>query len=615
MKIAFQDRYEWRNEPHAEKELGARMKKACQNIGIDSICSADPQVIEKFAPDVVFPLHQYIPKMFDAYTIGCMWNPTDFMDYPYNSEMHGFENIKSYDAFAISSPAIKNYLDTLCFKSPYARDQYVIYPSSCKKEYIPVKDFKEIVYVGSNWQGDRHKDLFLNCNKIGVYGSQKAWQYLKDSTNHYRGELPFGNGAVDKAYRENGMGLCFHSEGHMKDNVPNMRVFEMAAAGVVIFADKLRFIQDGFGDSVIYIDTEKSNEEIIEQIDNAFYWVLSHEKKARDMAKRANEIFNEKYCLEKLLEDIVEQYNEKSVSKPTKKEPSVEIIMRTDGSRFSISKSIDSIVGQTYKNISLTFVYWGNEKQKFEELLKKNIPSSFNYRILESKERIDRSYNFYYGIRNSKADYVGFCDDDDMLFKDHIEKLVDILEKNKGYSLAYSGAIMKNIKKGSSCRDLAYFHDFFDFEHKSYITSNSYLVRRKDIPNNVLINEIPNLAATEDRMFLDSLYFSGCKFIFSERVTSLFTRDKKNGGNASSDSSLWAKEELLYRQFIRKSSRVIEYVDSDEKECVTTEPIKYTHDSRLITGFKFVLRKLVPHRIRRYILLMVKELVASSGKI
>lgn len=616
MKIAFQDQFEWKGFPHAEMELGARMKKACENLGHKSIYSSNFGDIEKFNPDIVFPLHQDTPKMFDAYTIGCMWNPIDNMESSYNSiTMHCFENIKSYDAFAISSPKIKNYLDTLCFKSPFIREQYLIYPSSNKREYVPVESFNGVAYIGSNWQGDRHKDLFLNCDNINVYGPSKSWQYLADQTHNYKGEVPFGGDYVFDTYRENGIGLCFHSQSHLQDNIPNMRVFEMAAAGIVIFADKLKFIEESFGDSVIYIDTEKSTKEIIAQINCHYNWVLTHQEKAREMAKRANEIFNEKYCLEKLIGDIIDEYQKRPITKFSKNNPSVEIIMRTNGNRPSISDSIKSIVNQSYRNISLSFVYWGNEKAKFSKLLGSIIPDNFSYRILKSGERKDRSYNLYYGIRNAKADYIGFCDDDDILFKNHVEKLVGILEKNKGCSLAYSGAIMKEIKKNSSVRDLAYFHDFFDFEHKSYITSNSYLVKRKDIPSSVLINRIPNLAATEDRMFLDSLYYSGCKFVFSEMITSLFTRDKKNGGNASSNNDFWAKEELLYRQFLRKSDRVMEYVDRDEKEKAIIREIKYKHDSRLIIGLRYILRKFVPHRVRRYILLMVKELVSSSAKI
>lgn len=616
MKIAFQDRIEWDKSPHAERELGMRMRDVCISLGVDALYSSNKDQIERFAPDIVFPLHHYIPKLFDAYTIGCMWNPPDFFDYSYNTEVFGFENMKSYDAFAIASPVIENYLNTMCFRSPVKRDKYVIYPSTGRRSYEPVETFRKIAYVGSNWQGNRHRDLFMNCNKINVYGPRKSWEYLKDGVSKYCGELPFGNGAVDQTYRKNGIGLCFHSEQHLKDSVPNMRIFEMAAAGALVFADKLEFIEQNFGDSVIYIDTSKSDQEIIEQIDDNYYWVLSHEEKAREMAHRANEIFNEKFCLEKLFEDIFEKYsiNKKNIL-PRGTNPSVEIIVRTDGKRETITKSISSIVDQSYKNISLTFAYWGENKLDFSKLLKRNIPVNFKYRILDIKDRHDRSYNLYYSIRNSFSDYIGFCDDDDLLFNNHVERLVEILEKNKKYDIAYSGAIMKETIGKSVKRELAYYHDFHNFETTSYITSNSYLLRRKSLPDNVMTYEIPNLNATEDRILLECLYSSGCKFIFSDSVTCLFTRNKKRGKNASSDKELWANAMTYYYGFSRKSSKFMEYIDEDEPKKKVLKGYVPGRTSRFIKILKFLLRKLVPHRLRKYILLMIKELVSSSSNV
>ena len=79
MKVVFQDYLDWGNKPHAERELGLRMENAARAIGVESLFTADIGKIEKFKPDIVFPLHHFTPKLFDAYTVGCMWNPIDYI--------------------------------------------------------------------------------------------------------------------------------------------------------------------------------------------------------------------------------------------------------------------------------------------------------------------------------------------------------------------------------------------------------------------------------------------------------------------------------------------------------------------------------------------------------
>ena len=618
MKVVFQDYLDWENKPHAERELGLRMEKAAKTIGVESLFTANMGEVEKFKPDIIFPLHHFTPKLFDAYTIGCMWNPIDYIFQATSEEnLFPLENIKSYDAYAVASTKVKGFLDALCFKSPFKRDLYTIYPSSVSSKSKPVAEFKKIAYIGSNWQLNRHRDLFLNSDKIAVYGPRDKWTYLIEGSDNYHGEVPFGSNYVRKVYRENGIGLCFHGDKHLEDNIPNMRVFEMASAGIVIFADKLPFIEEAFGDSVKYIDTSKDTKTIIEQIDYEYNWVLENKSKAREMASNANKIFNEKFTLEKQLEDIFHSYK-KGVSDANRKQSnrSVEIIVRTDGNRGRLKETVQSFSNQTYENITIKFVYWGNDKEKFENKLKKVIPKNLKYQILEMKGRKDRSYNLYHGIRTSEADFIGICDDDDVLFKNHVSSLVEVLEQDKELAVAYSGVIMDRRTKEGSKRDLFFFHDFTEFEGKSYITSNSYLVRKSSIPYQIFKNDIPNISTGEDRMFLDLIHFNGGKFSFSERATSVFFRDSVNGDNVSSNTNEWEQNRPSYIAFLSKSSLEKNYLSHDgEREEEKEEEGKRPRGVAITAAMKKVLSKLIPFRVRRFILLLVKQLVESAQDI
>ena len=76
MRIVFQKVARWEKEPHAEAELAFRMLTAALSLeSVEAIASSDMNEIAAFLPDVVVPLHFFIPKLFDAFTVGCMWNP------------------------------------------------------------------------------------------------------------------------------------------------------------------------------------------------------------------------------------------------------------------------------------------------------------------------------------------------------------------------------------------------------------------------------------------------------------------------------------------------------------------------------------------------------------
>lgn len=620
MRIAFQDFPEWGKIPHAEKELGVRMEKAALAIGAEALYSGNLEEIRKFKPDIVFSLHFFTPKLFDAYTIGCMWNPISaFSEAVAMKGKYPYENVKSYDAFATASPIIANFLDTLCFKSPFRRDMYTLYPSALSSEYEPVSNFNKVAYIGSNWQGDRHRDLFLKSDKIAIFGPRDRWKDIINESHNYYGEVPFGSNYVRKVYRDNGIGLCFHSPNHLKDNLPNMRIFEMAAAGIVIFADKLPFIEEAFGDSVKYIDTSKGTNAIVEQIDYEYNWVLGNQSKAKEMAACANEIFNKNFTLEKLLKDILISYEENtSASFSKKKQASVELIVRTHGGRSKLKESIQSFANQTYKNISITFIYWGDKKEQFEEELRRIVPSRLKYRIIEMRNRTDRSYNLYFGIRSSKAEFIGICDDDDYLFKDHISSLVDILERDKNLAVAYSGVIMDEKSIRGISRELFFFHDFTDFETKSYITSNSYLVRRENIPYQVFDNNISDISTGEDRMFLDLIHFNKGRFAFSERATAVFSRDLVKGDNISNDIEVWKKNESMYKAFLMKSSLEKNYLFYNKEEKIEESikvPEEVKESSSVAKRYIKIFEKLIPFKFRRFLLQLVKELVESSEKI
>lgn len=527
MKIVFQKVPQWEGIPHAEEELARRMVIAAKNISLDSLATSDMEEIDIFNPDIVIPLYFTLPKLFDAFTVGCMWNPKGMITAPQH-----WDNIKSYDGFGISSPSQEQLVRALKFKSP---DEYLftkIYPSTNSTVFQKPEKFDSPVYIGSNWSKDRHKDFFLFAKNICVYGSKNRWQELASKGSAYKGELPCDGSSALKMYHQAGIGLALHHPGHIQEHIPSMRPFEIAASGAVMIADQHPFVRRVFGDNALYLDTELEASELASQLEEHVHWIKSHLSQAQEMAHACHEVFNSKFSLEVILENLVndvQAFKESREAFSRLELPQVEIVVRTDGSqRDKLFRALNSLKSQTYPDVAGLVVFRGATETlaSLKQEVQKHFPE-LGVRFICANKDGDRSTQFFTGIRESRAPYIGFLDHDDLLFSDHVEILMRQLLRNSEASLAYSGSV-RVWEDGEpfddeQTRKLAYFHELTKLDpFVQCLTSNSYLVRRSEIPWHILHQPIPQMQSREDYIFLVLMYNTSPWFLFSEKVTCAF---------------------------------------------------------------------------------------------
>lgn len=100
---------------------------------------------------------------------------------------------------------------------------------------------------------------------------------------------------------------------------------------------------------------------------------------------------------------------------------------------------IDSIKNQTYKNFEIIVVNDGssdkNDKE-YEELVEKYNDLNIAYYSHKKNKGAPSARNM--GYRNSRGDYLFFCDADAVLKKEAFEKLIKKLKENPEKSYAYS---------------------------------------------------------------------------------------------------------------------------------------------------------------------------------
>ncbi|MBD2148866.1 glycosyltransferase [Pseudanabaena sp. FACHB-1277] len=579
MRIAIHNSFF--GQKFAETELVRRIIIAAQNLGWESIETNLAQEMDVYKPDFVLVTHFNTPKLSQFPTYGCMWNPpiffdryaefkSKYVDSEQITEKHS--NILSYDAYLSSSNKFDYWLSK---QLDSTAKKYFIVPffTSCNQtEYItPNLQNPQLVYIGSNWDGNRFKNLFKGldcCNFMQVYGSR--WDYLRRS---YRGNLPFDGVSVLKALQNAGVGLCLHRHEHTETDMPSMRIFEIVASGAIAICGEHTFIRNAFGDSVLYVETDARPSEQVKQINNHMQWIQNHPQKALEMSKQAHEVFLEKFTLEKLLLGIIPHHQKLLIDKGFVRnivnfQPScgqVEFIVRVgDRSLSMLKRCLDSIANQTYNNIRVILISY-KKIQGLETLLclYKDI---MDMSIVESDYTGFRSSQIRDGLNNLRGTYFAIVDDDDVIYPNHTYILVSILNQFENIGVAYSGAIKvwerfqesEFIKK-----ELTYFKQFDPVKiakFQNFITSNSFIARSSLLTD--VYQEDPCLETAED-FYLILQLCSKTLFMFSHEITCQFywrddIRDNVSLTEIDSSNRLWKSFENANILFADKLNQSLE---------------------------------------------------------
>ena len=116
-------------------------------------------------------------------------------------------------------------------------------------------------------------------------------------------------------------------------------------------------------------------------------------------------------------------------------EKKVSVIVRTCGRPAVLRETLMSLRAQTYPNIEVVIVEDGPNVS--EEMIRREF-TDLNIIYQATGEKRGRCVNGNIAMRLATGDYLNFLDDDDLLFADHVETLVDALERNPQYHIAYS---------------------------------------------------------------------------------------------------------------------------------------------------------------------------------
>ncbi len=129
-----------------------------------------------------------------------------------------------------------------------------------------------------------------------------------------------------------------------------------------------------------------------------------------------------------------------------KNKPLVSIIMNCyNGERF-LSKSIKSIILQSYKNWELIF-FDNLSTDKSKDIVKSFKDKRIKY--FYSKKFLKLYFARNLAINKARGKYISFCDTDDWWKRNKLKKQVSLMER-KNYNLTFSNIFMYNNKTKTS---------------------------------------------------------------------------------------------------------------------------------------------------------------------
>jgi hypothetical protein len=197
------------------------------------------------------------------------------------------------------------------------------YPSICGTTFSPSQP-KKLFYCGSNWDDRGNAEYFNLWRKLSTagyfeaYGQENRWRDPQTGKpiEGWKGTLPFGTNSVPDKARECGISLVAHGKDFRETGCITARLFEAIAGGTVIICDKHSFVEKHFGNSVLYIDTTQSADEIFNAIDRLMRWIRDHPLEAQELARRSHQIFLEHFTLEKIMRGVRDLYDSIMLGQP-----------------------------------------------------------------------------------------------------------------------------------------------------------------------------------------------------------------------------------------------------------------------------------------------------------
>ncbi len=209
-----------------------------------------------------------------------------------------------------------------------------------------------------------------------------------------------------------------------------------------------------------------------------------------------------------------------------KKNLLVSIIVRTKDRPVLLKRAIKSLAQQTYRPIEVVLVNDGGCDLDLEEI--KNILGDVSLNYMRLEKNTGRAHAGNAGVENAQGEYIGFLDDDDEFYPEHVETLVTFLNQSD-YKVAYTDTEMvykEFSPEGGKIVDINKFIFSRDFSFNellvgNYIPFNSICVSKDVFEFGLFFDEDFDLYEDWDLLIRIG---QKCPFYHIKKVTAIYNQ-------------------------------------------------------------------------------------------
>jgi hypothetical protein len=404
----------WPEIKTAEDECIARLKIAAAALGLfcfeihaDGRYIEHPErVLRREDVDFVLHLHYDTPKLYDAFSIVALWNPLQF--YHEWGYARTSRNLLTHDDFiSCSSQSADDHVGRLVRDVPtHLPPTFKLYHSTADIVHPPsLGDFK-LFYAGINWEAisggkSRHQEVLKRldaADAVRIFGPEifqgvKVWAGYR---NYVRG-IPFDGISMIHEIHSAGIALVLSSAAHKSAALMSNRLFESIAAGALVICDENAFAKKFFGDSLLYIDSRCSIDQIFADIEAHLAWAKANPALALAKIEQAQAIFRAEFNLTKNLRDLFSGLRERQAALAAHGAPAASVapalrvqmhLLMTDFSEPVLERHLHNAGCQDYAELDITLHVDGG--------LPDNIRKHIDGRIAQTGSRIRVAVAQYY---------------------------------------------------------------------------------------------------------------------------------------------------------------------------------------------------------------------------
>jgi glycosyl transferase family 2 len=200
--------------------------------------------------------------------------------------------------------------------------------------------------------------------------------------------------------------------------------------------------------------------------------------------------------------------------------PCVSIIIRTYNRPLLLQRAVASVAAQTYRDVEIVVVNNGGEDVR-DIVTAAAAGRPVRYEVMPERQHISAASNV--GARAATGSYVGYLDDDDLLYADHCARTVDVLERTKA-DAAFTLCLAEYARMNRAEKSVLGYQIFLDREfdldglYVCNVTPIHTVVHRRDIFERFGYFD-ETLPVTDDWEFWLRIASRGGQFIRIDRVT------------------------------------------------------------------------------------------------